>query len=110
MTRFVNRQKMPLEDVRMYRLLATLTLTLGMSAANAAENLDMQAVENAAFSGKLATRDNTSPLLVKVEVLLDRAHFSPGEIDGQLGENVDKALTAYADAHGLTTGGTLTNE
>jgi lipoprotein-anchoring transpeptidase ErfK/SrfK len=110
MTRFVNRQKMSLEDVRMYRLLATLILTLGISAANAAENLEMQAVENTAFSGELPTRDDASPLLVKVEVLLDRAHFSPGEIDGQLGENVDKALTAYADAHGLTTGATLTNE
>ena len=46
-----------------------------------------------------------SPLLIKVEVLLDRAHFSPGVIDGQPGENLTNALAAYAKAHGTSTAG-----
>ena len=34
-------------------------------------------------------------------MLLDRASFSPGEIDGKLGENAEKALKAFAESKGL---------
>ena len=94
----------------MHVLSFTLILALSISPAAASRRLDAQAVEKATFSGKLPAGDYASPLLIKVEVLLDRAHFSPGEIDGKLGENVTKALVAYADAHGLTKGASLTKE
>ncbi|WP_174300860.1 L,D-transpeptidase [Caulobacter sp. S45] len=42
-----------------------------------------------------------SPTLVRAEVLLDRAAFSPGVIDGRMGENVKHAIMAYDQAHGL---------
>ena len=86
----------------MYRTLLALVLALTISVADAAGLLDTQAVESAAFTEKLPSKEVESPLTVKVEVLLDRAHFSPGEIDGKLGENVEKAITAYSEAHGLT--------
>jgi lipoprotein-anchoring transpeptidase ErfK/SrfK len=38
---------------------------------------------------------------LRLQVLLDRAHFSPGEIDGLPGENTSHALRAFRASHGL---------
>ncbi len=39
--------------------------------------------------------------LIRLEILLDRAHFSPGVIDGKDGANLKLAMTAYAKANGV---------
>lgn len=39
------------------------------------------------------------------QVLLDRHNFSPGEVDGKLGPNARRALTAYQKSNGLTANG-----
>ena len=67
-------------------------------------------INAASFSGKLPNEDRLSALAVKVQVLLDRARFSPGEIDGKFGENVEKALLAFAEANQLAPGKVLTPE
>jgi lipoprotein-anchoring transpeptidase ErfK/SrfK len=77
--------------------------------ASAAE-LTADRINAATFTGKLPSEDRLSALAVKLEVLLDRARFSPGEIDGKFGDNVEKALRAFTEASGLAPGKVLTPE
>jgi len=48
---------------------------------------------------------NERALTAKVQVLLDRTRFSPGVIDGRMGENVERALKAFREANGIETKG-----
>ncbi len=50
---------------------------------------------------------NTNPVMIRAQVMLDRAHFSPGVIDGRNGENVRNALAAFERARGLNPDGEL---
>ena len=47
------------------------------------------------------TVKGVDPSLLKAEVLLDRAGFSPGVIDGKAGQNLKQAVTAYAQTKGI---------
>jgi peptidoglycan hydrolase-like protein with peptidoglycan-binding domain len=42
--------------------------------------------------------------MLSVQVLVDRAGFSPGEIDGRGGANTDKAIEAYERTTGTHVG------
>ncbi len=57
-------------------------------------------IDKAAYAAKPAAAGKRD-LLIKAQVLLDRAHFSPGVIDGRDGSNFQRALLAYEQAHGL---------
>jgi lipoprotein-anchoring transpeptidase ErfK/SrfK len=67
---------------------------------SAAHNVSSEAVNNAEWRGG----NVSTALLIKVQVLLDRAHASPGEIDASRGENTRKAVAAYREMRGLDRG------
>lgn len=87
------------------------TIFLGWLAFPAtAAAMDAGAINNAEYRAKPAAEDRVEAAIVKAEVLLDRAHFSPGEIDGKLGDNARKALKAFAEAKGLASDKPLSPE
>jgi lipoprotein-anchoring transpeptidase ErfK/SrfK len=65
---------------------------------------------DAAPLAKLPSSDKLDASIVKLQILLDRAHFSPGEIDGKLGENAQKALSAFAETNDLDLGKAITTD
>lgn len=71
-----------------------------VSSAMSAERLEMRTVNEAKLPSQ-PSEGTLSPAVIKAQVLLDRAHFSPGEIDGKAGENFLKALTAFEAERGL---------
>jgi lipoprotein-anchoring transpeptidase ErfK/SrfK len=61
-----------------------------------AEALDVVSVNGAEWQDRLS-----APVLLKLQILLDRSHVSPGEIDADLGENTRKAIAAFRELKGL---------
>lgn len=57
-----------------------------------------------------AAQDSGDAALLRAQVLLDRAHFSPGEIDARGGTNTTRALAAFQRHRGLTPSGALDAE
>jgi lipoprotein-anchoring transpeptidase ErfK/SrfK len=79
------------------RAMLILIVVLISSRLEAA-TMRFDAVNSAEPSGKSLSADRPTPIGIRLQVLLDRVHFSPGEIDGKFGENAKKALRAYAEA------------
>jgi len=69
-----------------------------------------KAIDASGYSADLADKAAQQRMMIRVQVLLDRARFSPGVIDGAGGENLRLALAAYEAAHGLPADGALESQ
>jgi lipoprotein-anchoring transpeptidase ErfK/SrfK len=70
----------------------------------------MEAVNGAEWTAKGGKGKEIDPALIKAQVLLDRARFSPGVIDGLNGENLQNALKIFEKTNELKPDGTLDEE
>ena len=81
-------------------LLTGLSVFIGPASA---KPIDAQTINNAQWDASSASKTGVSPLLIKAQILLARANFSSGEINGKPSENLNKAVAAFAEAHGRAT-------
>lgn len=83
---------------------------LAASVALAEPILDPQIINDATYvesNTDVQATEGPDVVVLKLQILLDRAHFSPGVIDGRMGENVQRALYAFEERSGLAADGKL---
>ncbi len=66
--------------------------------------LSVNAVESTSFVAPLTSKSRGASVL-HVQILLDRAHFSPGEMDGAMGLNTTKAVKGFQRRNELPASG-----
>ncbi|MEE1657756.1 L,D-transpeptidase [Microvirga sp. CF3062] len=74
------------------------------------QGLDLEAVNGAEWTPKSDKGKEINPALIKAQVLLDRARFSPGVIDGHNGENLQNAIKIFEKTNELKPDGALDGE
>jgi lipoprotein-anchoring transpeptidase ErfK/SrfK len=90
-------------------ILVVLMLAAATTSLYPAESKDitLEGINQVGFSEVTGPESTLSPVVLKAQVLLDRARFSPGVIDAHLGENVAQAIAAYEKNNGLREDGKL---
>lgn len=86
--------------------LLAMSLSSAIAAGNAAVELSPATVNDLALQDVVGANAGKAATL-RAQILLDRAHFSPGEIDAAFGGNMRNAINAYQIANTLTITGTV---
>ena len=82
------------------------TIVMVLSAQAATLDRMARAIENRSERGEV--RPGTAePRVVRAQILLDRARFSPGQIDGRYGGDLGVAVKGYQEAHHLNPDGII---
>jgi lipoprotein-anchoring transpeptidase ErfK/SrfK len=68
-----------------------------------------QTFESAAVNDANASKHNAAGI-VRAQILLDRANYSPGEIDGSTGVNLQRAISGFQSSRNLPVTGKLDDE
>lgn len=82
-------------------MLAAASAFAAEPALSAADTL------NATQRAQPVTPRSGGPNVLRAQVLLDRAHFSPGEMDGSYGGNMRQAIRGFQKLRQLTVSGTI---
>lgn len=88
------------------RLAVLAAAAMLIAGPGGAAQISRDAIDAASYDGGPLPQEQ-SPLMVKLQVLLDRAGVSPGVIDGWWGENVENAIMAFERREGLAADGQL---
>jgi lipoprotein-anchoring transpeptidase ErfK/SrfK len=76
----------------------------------ASESAVAEPIDTAVWSAQPVTPEAKRQAMLRAQVLLARAHFSPGVIDGLDGGNVKNAIAAFEAAHGLPADGLMDDQ
>ena len=108
--------KCPLFNVRLTYLLAVTGSILALAGAAqrpaatpVAQSSAESAIEDSTKTGAVGP-GAAGPRVVRAQILLDRARFSPGQIDGVYGDDFGVAVKGYRESHGLQPAGIIDAE
>jgi lipoprotein-anchoring transpeptidase ErfK/SrfK len=89
-------------------LISFFLLPLGVSVVLFAgpDRLE-QSIEDRSDTGEVRPATTAEARVIRAQILLDRARFSPGQIDGRYGDDLEIAVKGYQQEHQLSPDGII---